>query len=73
MNKGINLCLVGLIVFLQCYCKNAKISIYPSPGDLSDIEGLHESPVFDVNVNSKDAFVYQTLEVEPQKHSAKGV
>ena len=56
-----------------CNKPNHKNIIYPAPGDLSEIEGLSESPVFDAMINGQDAFVYRTLEIEPQKHSKKGV
>lgn len=64
-----------LLLLLAFACKQGPSSlvVYPSPGDLSQVEGLEESPVFDILVNGQDAFVYRALENEPQKHSKRGV
>lgn len=61
------------ILLIACSQENNSVFIYPSPGDLSQVEGLSESPVFDANVNGQDAFVYRTLEIDPPRHSKKGV
>jgi hypothetical protein len=44
------------------------IVIYPSPGDLSDVEGLEESPLFDLSVDGTDTFVYRGYEEEFNKY-----
>ena len=42
--------------------------IHPSPGDLSQVEGLEESPLFDLSVNGHDTFVYRGFELEFNKY-----
>ncbi|MEZ5275765.1 MAG: glycosyl hydrolase family 28 protein [Opitutaceae bacterium] len=42
--------------------------IHPSPGDLSTVEGLEESPLFDLSVNGRDTFVYRGFELEFNKY-----
>lgn len=46
----------------------AELIIHPSPGDLSQVEGLEESPLFDLSVNGQDTFVYRGFETEFNKY-----
>jgi len=50
-----------------------RVVIYPSPGDLSGVEGLKESKVFDLRVNGMDAFVYHGSEKNDKGLSGQGV
>ena len=45
-----------------------ELVIFPSPGDLSAVEGLQESKLFDVSVNGRDTFVYHGFEKEYNKY-----
>lgn len=46
----------------------ADVVLYPDPGDLSEIEGIRESGLFDVTVNGEDGFVYHGSEPEFNKY-----
>lgn len=56
------LCAGALLGNLSCESLQlggrAEVVVYPAPGDLSRVEGLQESLVFDVAINGQDAFVY---------------
>jgi hypothetical protein len=42
--------------------------IAPDPGDLSMIEGLEKSPLFEMTVNGKNLFVYRGFQKEYNKY-----
>ena len=63
--------LVSLLIVLagiSCSEKGPKLYIAPNPGDLSAIEGLKESQLFDITVNGNDLFVYHGYQVEFNKY-----
>ncbi|MBD5778897.1 right-handed parallel beta-helix repeat-containing protein [Pelagicoccus sp. NFK12] len=45
-----------------------EVTVFPAPGDLSEVEGLEESALFDVSVNGEDTFVYRGFQKEFNKY-----
>jgi hypothetical protein len=45
-----------------------KLYIAPNPGDLSGVEGLRESLLFDMKVNGQDLFIYHGFQLEYNKY-----
>ena len=58
MKNLFNTLLLTVLIF-GCQSKptGPKLYIAPNPGDLSAIEGLQESTLFDMTVNGQDVFV----------------
>lgn len=60
------LSLLGISTFTACGKSESEVTIYPAPGDLSGVQGLEESGVFDLSVSGKDAFVYRGWEIRDE-------
>jgi hypothetical protein len=58
---------IGLL-FTACSEKGPKLYIAPDPGDLSMIEGLEKSPLFEMTVNGQNLFVYRGFQEEYNKY-----
>lgn len=64
---------VGFIL-QSCNPPMAKTVVYDSPGDLSQVEGLSESPFFSATIDGKPAFVYYGKEdVNNRFYEGRGV
>ncbi|MGQ1891347.1 glycosyl hydrolase family 28 protein [Thermophagus sp. OGC60D27] len=65
---NLTLVLLSMVLFVGCNSQKPKLNIAPNPGDLSVIEGLKESDLFDMKVNGKDLFIYHGFQVSYNKY-----
>ncbi|MBK1878248.1 glycosyl hydrolase family 28 protein [Pelagicoccus mobilis] len=70
--RNVNAAILSILISIVAVgCSSSPeplLEIAPAPGDLTSVEGLEESSLFDVSVNGRDTFVYRGFQKDFNKY-----